>query len=115
MKDAEVMTRVIAILTESRKWIDDDEEEEASDDQTLGLVGSLVNELVSTSFEVPGNASPQELTAAINQALSGPLMRAFGAFAAAFHLLAAEHDQHNPETTSADVLRDLALRVSGED
>ncbi|WP_328903326.1 hypothetical protein OHR86_28395 [Streptomyces sp. NBC_00441] len=115
MKDAEVMTRVIAILTETRKWVADDAEGDASDDQALDLVGALVNELVSTSFEVPGDASPQDVAAAIGGAMSSPLFKAFAGFAAAFHLLAAEHDQHNPEVTSADVLRDLALRVSSEE
>ncbi|MCX5144643.1 hypothetical protein [Streptomyces sp. NBC_00338] len=114
MNDTEVVTRVIAILTESRKWVEADEDEGVSDDQTLSLVGTLVNELISTSFEVPHNASPQDVASAISEGMSGPLLRAFAGFAAAFHLLAAEHDQHNPEVTSADVLRTLALRVSSE-
>jgi hypothetical protein len=115
MNDAEVMTRVIAILTETRSWTESDTEESEQDDQALGLVGELVNSLVSVSVDIPGNASPQEIAATLGQAFSKPLFRTIAGFAAAFHLLASEHDQHNPEITSIDVLRDLALRVSVED
>lgn len=106
------MTRVVAILTETAGWVEDGARELPDDDQGLLLVGELVNSLLSVPVTVPGNATPVEVVAKISEAISAPTFRTLAAFAAAFHELAAEHDRHDPEVTSSDVLRALALRVS---
>ncbi|MEV8037420.1 hypothetical protein ACFYW8_30785 [Streptomyces sp. NPDC002742] len=112
MNDEEVMTRVVAILTKTREYVGDDAPE--PDDESDVLLNELVKDIFPRSVDIDDDAAPQEVANAIAQAMSGPIFTAFGAFVAAFHQLAEEHDRGDPEVPSAQVLRDLALRASSE-
>ncbi|MFD9462005.1 hypothetical protein [Streptomyces sp. NPDC060027] len=112
MTDEEVMARVVAILTKTREYVGEDAPEPDSEGDVL--LNELVKDIFPRSVDIDDDATPQEVANAIAKAMSGPIFAAFGAFAAAFHQLAAEHDRDDPEVSSAQVLRDLALRASSE-
>lgn len=109
MDDAEVITRVVAILTKTREWVADDSE--PVDDESDGIVGELVKDLFPSSVAVPPDATPQQVASALSDAISPAIYRVIAVFTSAFHQLAIEHDQHDPEVTSAEVLQDLALHA----
>lgn len=114
MNDAEVVQKVVAILTETAALVR--EEGPGEDDAGARLIGDLVKELTSIEVTVASDSSPQEVVAAVSAALVPTIGRAFGAFSSAFHLLAQEHDRTDPEVTSDQILRDLALRAeNGKD
>jgi hypothetical protein len=110
MTDEEVIARVIAILTKTGEYVGDS----TPDDDGEGLLNELVKDLFPRSVDVADDAAPQDVANAIGEAISGPIFATLGAFAAAFHQLAAEHDRHDPEVTSAQVLQELALRMSND-
>ncbi|MEV7125871.1 hypothetical protein [Streptomyces sp. NPDC093260] len=109
MTDEEVMLRVVAILTKTREYIGDGSPE--LDAPGEALLNELVKDMFPRTVDVADDAAPQEVASAIAKAISSPIFTAFGAFAAAFHQLAAEHDRHDPEVTSAQVLQNIALQA----
>lgn len=113
MNDAEVVTRVVAILTETTEWVREENDGADSDDSddSLALVGELIADLFPKGLSISSDATPQQVANALSAEIQGSLNRTIGAFASAFHQLAVEHDRHDPEVTSAQVLQELALRA----
>ncbi|MFH8581645.1 hypothetical protein [Streptomyces zaomyceticus] len=108
--NAETMMQVVAILTESGRWIGP--EADTVPDDGSSTFDSLLNDLLKVEVAVDANATPAEMAEAVGQAISPRLTAVAAAFAAAFHQLAVEHDRLDPEVTSADVLRSLAVRAN---
>ncbi|MEV5611501.1 hypothetical protein [Streptomyces sp. NPDC052225] len=114
MNDAEVIRKVVAILTELSTWTGSPGADQDPPADGMKLVGEIVDEFMVAEAEIPDGASPQEIATIAATALTPGVARAFGAFARAFHDLAQEHDRHNPAVTSADILRRLALEADAE-
>lgn len=123
MEQSEVVLRAIGILTQSAEWIrtanrgvdarvDDESDGESADrDSGEGQIGSLLAE-VFPSFEVSQDATPLEAAHAVTEAALPAIMQLIGAFTFVFSELADAHDTGRTDVTSADVLRELALRMS---
>ncbi|MGW5003220.1 hypothetical protein ACWEP8_36830 [Streptomyces hydrogenans] len=108
--NAETMMQVIGILTESGRWVGPDADTKPYEGG--GPLDGLLSDLMKIEVAVDVDATPAEMAEAIGQALVPRVAAVVAAFAAAFHQLAVEHDRLDPEVTSADVLRDLALQAN---
>ncbi|MCT7353617.1 hypothetical protein N4P33_15755 [Streptomyces sp. 15-116A] len=112
MNDSEIIQRIIGVLTEAgeykRSLLEDPEREDDSHDSAFN---SLLGDVLRTEITVPPGASLQDIGALVGREMGPVIYRVFGAFALAFHELAEEHDRHDPEVSSAEVLRRLALKA----
>lgn len=113
MDNSELIQRVIGVLTEAgqykRELLEDPNREE--DDSHDDAIGSLLGDVLRIELSVPADMRPDELAALVGSEMGPVVYRAFGAFALAFHELAEEHDRHDPEVSSTEVLRRLALKA----
>lgn len=105
MEQKDVVTRVVAVLTETADWVRDDSADAGGDD----VVNDLIGELLSTEVSISADATPREVAEALSDAMRPKVSQVLAAFAGAFHRLAIEHDRLDPEVTSADVLQQMAL------
>ncbi|MFD8985184.1 hypothetical protein [Streptomyces sp. NPDC059564] len=120
MERAEVLKRVIGILTEAqniRRAVesgqDDDGYGDADDDgpaATAGVATTLLNEMLP-SISVPSDASPQQVAALVAEALGPALHTMVSGFSLAFTSLAIAHDNGRTDITSIEVLQELALEI----
>lgn len=109
MEYGEVVKRVVGVLTRAQEWVRDPDAAEADES---GIIGQLLTEcLPPIRFE--RSWSDEQISAALNQQLNLPIQRIAGAFASAFLQLAEYHDSGQTDVSSADVLRELALRAEG--
>ncbi|MEU4732383.1 MULTISPECIES: hypothetical protein [unclassified Streptomyces] len=114
MERAEVLKRVIGILTEAQDirrateaGRDDDEDGSAA---TAGVATQLLNEMLP-SITVPADATPQEVAALVAEALGPALHTMVSGFSLAFTSLAMAHDEGRTDVSSIEVLQELALEV----
>ncbi|MGW6977338.1 hypothetical protein [Streptomyces sp. NPDC054952] len=111
MERAEIMKRVIGILTESQEIRRSHEAGgEAGPTSEPGVVTLLLSEMMP-HFSVPADATPLQVGRIVGETLAPAMHTIVGAFAAAFNSLAAVHDSGRTDVTSMDVLREMALRV----
>ncbi|MFJ9077362.1 hypothetical protein ACIRO3_19300 [Streptomyces sp. NPDC102278] len=111
MERAEVMKRVIGILTESQEIRRSHEAgAEAGPASEPGVVTLLLSEMIP-HFSVPADATPLQVGRIVGETLAPAMHTIVGSFAAAFNALAAVHDSGQTDVSSMDVLRELALRV----
>ncbi|MGW6686232.1 hypothetical protein [Streptomyces sp. NPDC054961] len=122
MERAEVLKRVIGILTEAqdvRRAAENGHEDpdggyadEAGDhpEETAGVATMLLNEMLP-SISVPADASPQQVAALVAQALGPALHTMVSGFSLAFTSLAIAHDSGRTDVSALEVLRELALEV----
>ncbi|MGW1641309.1 hypothetical protein [Streptomyces lavendulae] len=114
MERAEVLKRVIGILTEAqdvRRAVESGED--AAGDgpaATAGVATTLLNEMLP-SISVPADASPQQVAALVAQALGPALHTMVSGFSLAFTSLAIAHDNGRTDLTSIEVLQELALEI----
>ncbi|MCT9088474.1 hypothetical protein N4G70_06280 [Streptomyces sp. ASQP_92] len=112
MEQSEVLKRVIGILTEAgdyRRRIEEDGEQGPRDTE-IGIVTALLNETMP-HIRIPADATPQEMATLVAREVGGAIRQLVAAFSLAFLALAQVHDSGEPDMSSADVLRDLALRA----
>ncbi|MFJ3908409.1 hypothetical protein EDE04_6748 [Streptomyces sp. 2132.2] len=112
MERAEVLKRVIGILTEAqeiRRAAEAGEDDEAPETEA-GVVTQLLNEMLP-SISVPADASPQQVARLVAQALGPALHTMVAGFSLAFTSLAMAHDSGRTDITSIEVLQQLALEV----
>ncbi|ATZ28934.1 hypothetical protein ACFZBM_21555 [Streptomyces lavendulae] len=114
MERAEVLKRVIGILTEAqdvRRAVESGEDT-AGDGPTAtaGVATTLLNEMLP-SISVPADASPQQVAALVAQALGPALHTMVSGFSLAFTSLAIAHDNGRTDLTSIEVLQELALEI----
>ncbi|MFJ6795026.1 hypothetical protein [Streptomyces sp. NPDC091268] len=112
MERAEVLKRVIGILTEAQEIRrameagDDGDGPEAE----AGVVTQLLNEMLP-SISVPAESSPQEVAGLVARALGPALHTMVSGFSLAFTSLAMAHDAGRTDVTSMEVLQQLALEI----
>ncbi|MEU3312659.1 hypothetical protein ACGFY6_17960 [Streptomyces sp. NPDC048387] len=114
MERAEILKRVIGILTEAqdiRRAVEtgtDDEDGGGADEP--GVATLLLNEMLP-SIRVPADATPQQVAALVAEALGPALHTMVSGFSLAFTSLAIAHDNGRTDLTSIEVLQQLALEV----
>ncbi|MFF8842236.1 hypothetical protein ACF08N_05805 [Streptomyces sp. NPDC015127] len=116
MRQSEVLRHVIGILTQASEWqrlLEEDVERVDINDEA-DAVTALLNETLP-SVQVPADASVEEIAAIVGRELGEAVQQLAGAFTVAFVTLAEVHDSGRQEISSADVLRELALRAEGFD
>ncbi|GAA1589213.1 hypothetical protein [Streptomyces globosus] len=112
MERAEILKRVIAILTEVqeiRHAVEAGEDPEIPEAESQ-VVTELLNEMLP-SVRVPADAAPKEVVRLVAVSLGPALQSMVAGFSLAFTSLAMAHDNGRTDLTSADVLRTLALEV----
>ncbi|MEU8465286.1 hypothetical protein [Streptomyces sp. NPDC029003] len=112
MERAEVLKRVIGILTEAQEIRRTAEagEEDIGDEATAGVATQLLNEMLP-SISVPADATPREVAALVAEALGPALHTMVSGFSLAFTSLAMAHDAGRTDVSSLEVLQELALEV----
>ena len=111
MDQNEVIARVIGILTESRNMYEALNQDPEADYETSNAIGTLFNEMFLTVM-VPANATPQRAGEMVAQAAVDSTIQIAGAFAFLFSELAAAHDAGRTDITTADLMKEIALRFS---
>ncbi|MFD3540327.1 hypothetical protein ACFWUQ_12610 [Streptomyces sp. NPDC058662] len=112
MQRAEVLKRVIGILTEAqeiRRAAEAGEDDSGPDTET-GVVTNLLNEMLP-SISVPADATPQQVARLVAEALGPALQTMVAGFSLAFTSLAIVHDDGRTDVTAVEVLQKLALEV----
>ncbi|MFD7256861.1 hypothetical protein [Streptomyces sp. NPDC059874] len=113
MERAEVLKRVIGILTEAqeiRRMAEAGEENDGGGN--AGVATQLLNEMLP-SISVPADATPQEVAGLVAEALGPALHTMVSGFSLAFTSLAMAHDAGRTDITSMEVLQELALEIEG--
>ncbi|MFA7763575.1 hypothetical protein ACGFNX_29705 [Streptomyces sp. NPDC048723] len=121
MERAEVLKRVIGILTDAQdirraaEAGEDDGNGEggeggAGSPPTAGVATLLLNEMLP-SIRVPADASPQQVAALVAEALGPALHTMVSGFSLAFTSLAMVHDSGRTDISSIGVLQELALEI----
>lgn len=112
MEQSEVMKRVVGILTEAGEWARQLEEGRERDevDTSNSLATEMLNEALAYRIALPASASHQQIADAMNEQWTNAVHQLVGAFTVAFVELAHVHDSGYTDVTSAEVLRQLALR-----
>jgi hypothetical protein len=114
MQQAEIMQRVVGILTEA---VEMRRQVRENPDAKMALTGSISTLLVETlpKINLPADASAQEATDIITEALGPAIVTLSNCFSYAFAHLAEVHDEGRTETSTADVLRSLSLQFAQRD
>ncbi|MFF1494443.1 hypothetical protein [Streptomyces sp. NPDC058304] len=112
MERAEVLKRVIGILTEAQEIRRAAEAGEHDDgpETEAGVVTQLLNEMLP-SMSVPADSSPQQVARLVAEALGPALHTMVAGFSLAFTSLAMAHDGGRTDISSIEVLQQLALEV----
>ncbi|MEU4272583.1 hypothetical protein [Streptomyces sp. NPDC026092] len=112
MQRAEVLKRVIGILTEAEEIRRAAQAGEDEDNSELGstVVTQMLNEMLP-SIRVPADATPQEVARVVARALGPALQTMIAGFTLAYSSLAMAHDSGQTDITSAEVLQTLAFQV----
>lgn len=123
MEQTEIILRAIGVLTETNAMVrriaqsaddDADSADDAEVESTETQLGALVTE-VFPRVEVPSDAGPAEAGQAVADAYLPATISLVGAFAFLFSELADLHDSGRTDVKTADLLQDLALRMSRAD
>lgn len=114
MERAEVLKRVIGILTEAqeirREVVAGEDDDGPESEAEAGVVTQLLNEMLP-SISVPADASPQQVARLVAEALGPALHAMVAGFSLAFTSLAMTHDSGRTDVSSLEVLQELALEV----
>ncbi|MGW6981464.1 hypothetical protein ACWGE1_18770 [Streptomyces sp. NPDC054932] len=124
MERAEVLKRVIGILTDAqdiRRAAEAGQYGEAGvngaagedgdgPEPAAGVATLLLNEMLP-SIRVPADASPQEVASLVAEALGPALHTMVSGFSLAFTSLAMVHDSGRTDVSSIEVLQELALEI----
>ncbi|MFI5762346.1 MULTISPECIES: hypothetical protein [unclassified Streptomyces] len=129
MERSEVLKRVIGILTEAqdiRRAVEDERDAAGEEgagaggddgaggvdavEATAGVASTLLNEMLP-SISVPADATPQQVAAAVAEALGPALHTMVSGFSLAFTSLAIAHDAGRTDVSAIEVLQELALEV----
>ncbi|MFD9723031.1 hypothetical protein [Streptomyces sp. NPDC059072] len=116
MERAEVLKRVIGILTEAqeiRRAAEAGEDADGYDADLAaapGVATTLLNEMLP-SISVPADASPQQVATLVAEALGPALHTMVSGFSLAFTSLAIAHDNGRTDVSAIEVLQELALEI----
>ncbi|MFE7840726.1 hypothetical protein ACFU53_33115 [Streptomyces sp. NPDC057474] len=114
MQQSEIMQRVVGILTEAVEMRRQAREHPGSEVALTGAVSALLAETLP-EIELPADASAQEATDIITDALGPAIAALANCFSYAFVHLAEVHDQGLTDMTTTDVLRSLSLQFAQRD
>ncbi|MFJ6757782.1 MULTISPECIES: hypothetical protein [unclassified Streptomyces] len=112
MRRAEVLKRVIGILTEAqeiRRAAEAGEDDDGPGAEA-GVVTNLLNEMLP-SISVPADSSPEQVARLVAEALGPALQTMVAGFSLAFTSLAIVHDDGQTDVSAIEVLQRLALEV----
>ncbi|MEU7601728.1 hypothetical protein AB0B78_40300 [Streptomyces sp. NPDC040724] len=112
MRRAEVLKRVIGILTEAqeiRRAAEAGEDDDGPAAETR-VVTNLLNEMLP-SISVPADSSPEQVARLVAEALGPALQTMVAGFSLAFTSLAIVHDDGQTDVSAIEVLQRLALEV----
>jgi hypothetical protein len=105
MKEQEMLSRVIGVLTQSGQWYRDIHRDPHGHEPADGrVVGELVAELLDGAL--PAGLSEEE-----ERELRRSTARLVSVFAFVFHQLAEVHDAGRSDTSSSELLQQLALKA----
>lgn len=111
MRRAEVLKRVIGILTEAQEIRRAAEAGEDDDGPAAErVVTNLLNEMLP-SISVPADSSPEQVARLVAEALGPALQTMVAGFSLAFTSLAIVHDDGQTDVSAIEVLQRLALEV----
>ncbi|MFD8142935.1 hypothetical protein [Streptomyces sp. NPDC059708] len=119
MERAEILKRVIGILTEAqdvRRAVESGLDEDTGLEGDTGSGGApgvatlLLNEMLP-SIRVPADATPQQVAGLVAEALGPALHTMVSGFSLAFTSLAIAHDAGRTDVSAIEVLQELALEV----
>ncbi|MDJ0383500.1 hypothetical protein [Streptomyces sp. G-G2] len=113
MDQNEVIRKVVGILTEAYDAFVHPEADDAPEDEP-NLMGQFLTEAMPR-IEISSDASLQEVADQVGREMGRAVTQLAAAFAAAYVELALVHDESDPATSSAEVLRDMAIRAEGPD
>ncbi|MFJ9038018.1 hypothetical protein ACIRF8_15665 [Streptomyces sp. NPDC102406] len=119
MTEAEMMQRVVAILTQARDLADQYDESSAEDSDEVRPEAEMIGEFVLEAIE-PGPVGvrtdrPQDVANAVTAAIQPRVGLLVACFSAAFTQLASRYDESEGDGASAALLRELALQWEMED
>lgn len=106
MEFGDVMKRVVGVLTRAQE---DLRGMEATEVDESDIIGQLLTECLPP-IQIDQTWTDEQFSVELNRQLNVPLQRLAAAFASAFLQLAEYHDSGQTDVSSADVLRELALR-----
>ncbi|MEV7617736.1 hypothetical protein [Streptomyces sp. NPDC089799] len=112
MERAEILKRVIGILTEAqeiRRAVEAGEDAEGSELESLAVT-QMLNEMLP-AVSVPADATPHEVARLFAHALGPALQTMISGFTLAYTSLAMAHDGGRTDVSSVEVLQTLALQV----
>ncbi|MFJ4483795.1 hypothetical protein ACIP3D_15755 [Streptomyces longwoodensis] len=115
--EAETMRRVVAILTQATEMAAAPVDEIGGERYAAQaeLVAEFVVEAMRPGTVAPAGTSPQAVAAAVAASFQDRLGALVACFSAAYASLAHHHDNGDTGTSSADVLRRLALEIESND
>ncbi|MFH8576888.1 hypothetical protein OHB11_37450 [Streptomyces zaomyceticus] len=117
MERAEVLKRVIGILTEAqeiRRAVENETEDEEAFESASEIEPQVVTQMLNEMLphiSVPADAAPQDVAHLLAVALGPALHTMVSGFTLAFTSLAVVHDEGRTDVSSAEVLQTLALQV----
>jgi hypothetical protein len=114
VEQSEIMQRVVGILTEAIEMRRQVREHPGDEVALTGAVSALLTETLPV-IRLPADASAQEATGIITDALGPAIVGLVNCFSYAFVHLAEVHDEERPGTTTADVLQSLSLQFAQRD
>lgn len=112
MEPNEIVLRAIGVLTKTGEWyktLDQDVDAELEDE------GQPIEGLIQDVFpnvEIPAGVDPVQAARTVIDAAVPAMMELLGAFAYLFSELAAVHDGGRSDIKTADLLRELGLRMA---
>ncbi|MGO4456422.1 hypothetical protein AB4039_03680 [Streptomyces sp. M-16] len=77
-------------------------------------VSELLGEVTPDRFTVPVEADAAEIGLSVLQQVSGPVNSLINGFILAFEVLADAYEEMGPDTSTEEVLQELALRIASE-
>ncbi|MEU3061840.1 hypothetical protein AB0P12_24650 [Streptomyces subrutilus] len=113
MDQNEVIKKVVGILTEAYADVRPREGEDEADAEEPGLIGQFLTEAMP-KIELSPDDSLEELADQVGREMGQAVTQLAAAFAAAYIELALVHDDGDPAVSSADVLRNLAIRAEAQ-
>lgn len=117
MRDAEMMQRVVGVLTQAGE-VTALLKEDIDRDDLRGphlVMGELIAEVLHVQAEMHGSVTPQDVANKLMELIEPRVAQLTGCFVAAFLRLAEYHEAGRTDVSSADVLRKLALEWEAPD
>ncbi|MER5773720.1 hypothetical protein ABT144_05325 [Streptomyces sp. NPDC002039] len=114
MDQNEVVKKVVAILTAAYEDFHQPDSADVPGTEGTDLIGQFLTEAMPR-IELSRDDSLEEIAEQIGREMGMAVTQLAAAFASAYIQLALVHDEDDPAVTSAEVLRDMALRAEASE